>query len=80
METKMRTEKEIYETFRKRFKEKRIERGLTFEELEKLTGVKKSCIQRYETGGTGKIPLDAVIKLEYILGVTPGYLCGLDLS
>lgn len=37
-----------------------INSGLTYIELEKKTGIAKSSIQRYATGNTKKIPIDAV--------------------
>ena len=67
---------EIYGIFRKRLKDKRTELRFTFEELEKLTGIKRSSLQRYESGNTGKVPIDAVERLEKALNVASGYLVG----
>jgi len=58
----------IYQQFRQRFKENRLKKNLTFEELERLTGIKKSNLQRYESGNTEKVPFDVVLKLEQALG------------
>ena len=67
---------EIYGIFRKRLKDKRTELRFTFEELERLTGIKRSSLQRYESGNTGKVPIDAVERLEKALNVSSGYLVG----
>ena len=34
--------------------------GKSYQELEKLTGIKKSSLQRYASGVTTKIPLDVI--------------------
>lgn len=54
-----------------------IERsGLSYQELEKLTGVKKSSLQRYASGVTTKIPLDVIEKLATAFHVSQEYLMG----
>lgn len=61
---------------------KRIERlneairksGLSYAELENLTGIAKSSIQRYAKGMTQKIPIDNIEALAAALHVTPQYL------
>ena len=50
--------------------------GLSYQELEKLTGVKKSSLQRYATGATPKIPLDVIEKLSKTFNVSKEYLMG----
>lgn len=50
--------------------------GYTYQELENITGVKKSSLQRYATGTTTKIPLEVIKKLSNTLGVTQEYLLG----
>ena len=50
--------------------------GKSYVELEKLTGVKKSSLQRYATGTTAKIPLEVIEKLSKTFGVTQEYLMG----
>ena len=45
-------------------------------ELEEKTGIAKSSIQRYASGSTKKIPVDAVEKLASVLGVLPAYITG----
>jgi len=50
------------------------ESGLSYQELAKRTGVPKSSLQRYASGTTSKIPLDAVEKITAGLGVDPRYI------
>ena len=52
------------------------ESGKSYSELEKITGVAKSSLQRYASGVTTKIPLDVVEKLETAFGVPRGYIMG----
>jgi repressor LexA len=54
-----------------------IERsGLSYPELEKLTGVPKSSLQRYATGVTKKIPIDCIEKIAEVTGTDARYLMG----
>ena len=46
----------------------------TYQELEKLTGIKKSSLQRYASGVTGKIPLTAIEKLADAFSVSESYI------
>lgn len=48
--------------------------GLSYAELESLTGIAKSSIQRYATGRTRKIPIENIEALAVPLNVTPQYL------
>ena len=50
--------------------------GKSYQELEKLTGIKKSSLQRYASGATSKIPLDAIEKLAVAFNVSQEYLMG----
>lgn len=59
-----------------RIKELVMESGKTYTELEKITGVSKSSLQRYASGITTKIPLEVVEKLEIAFGVPRGYIMG----
>lgn len=52
--------------------------GLSYQELEKLTGIKKSSLQRYASGATSKIPLDVIEKLATAFNVSQEYLMGWD--
>ena len=56
------------------------ESGRSYNELEKITGISRSTLQRYATGVTTKIPLDAVEKLEKAFGVQRGYIMGWDVK
>ena len=51
---------------------------LSYQELEKLTGIKKSSLQRYASGATTKIPLDVIEKLSRAFNVSQEYLMGWD--
>ena len=48
--------------------------GKSYQELEKLTGIKKSSLQRYASGVTTKIPLDVIEKLSIAFNVSQEYL------
>ena len=60
----------------KRLKESILKSGYSYAELEKLTGISRSSLQRYANGVTAKIPIDAIqiiakavdVEAEYILG------------
>lgn len=52
--------------------------GKSYQELEKLTGIKKSSLQRYASGVTTKIPLDVIEKLSIAFNVSQQYLMGWD--
>lgn len=54
------------------------ESGKSYQDLEKLTGVKKSSLQRYASGVTTKIPLDVIEKLSIAFNVSQEYLMGWD--
>ena len=50
--------------------------GMSYQELEKATGIKKSSLQRYASGITSKIPLDVIEKLANTFHVSQAYLMG----
>lgn len=50
----------------------------SYQELEKITGIKKSSLQRYASGTTTKIPLTAIESLSKTFGVSQEYLMGWD--
>ena len=50
----------------------------SYVELEKITGIKKSSLQRYASGATTKIPLDVIEKLSVAFNVSQEYLMGWD--
>lgn len=59
-----------------RIKKLVMDSGKSYQELEKITGVKKSSLQRYASGTTTKIPLDVVDKLEKAFNMPRGYIMG----
>lgn len=61
-----------------RIKSEMQRNSLTLLEIEKRTGIKKSSMQRYASGETGKIPLSAIEKLAELFGVSSEYLMGWD--
>lgn len=54
------------------------ESNMYYQDLEKLTGIKKSSLQRYASGVTTKIPLDVIEKLSAAFNVSQEYLMGWD--
>ena len=59
----------------------RLQKAITeseysYEQLEVLTGIPRSSLQRYATGNTKKIPIDAIEKVAPFLNVTAPYLMG----
>lgn len=54
------------------------ESGKSYLELEKVTGIKKSSLQRYAAGVTSKIPLDVIEKLSNAFNVSQEYIMGWD--
>ena len=54
----------------------RTEKDISLSKLESLTGIPKATLQRYETGTTKKIPLDAITIIEKALNLPSGYLMG----
>ncbi len=53
-----------------RLKDTREEKGFSLQKLADLTGLSKSTLQRYETGTTKKIPIQAVNKIQTVLGIS----------
>lgn len=52
--------------------------NLSYSQLERLTGIAKSSIQRYATGQTKKIPIDNLKSIAAACGVSAEYLLGWD--
>lgn len=52
--------------------------GLTFIELEKITGIAKSSLQRYASGKTVKIPMNCITPVARATGVSPEWIMGWD--
>ena len=61
-----------------RIKSEMQRNSLTLLEIEQRTGIKKSSMQRYVSGETGKIPMSAIEKLANLFGVSGAYLMGWD--
>lgn len=59
-----------------RLKESIEKSGYSYVELEKRTGIAKSSIQRYVSGTTKKIPIDAVQAISKAVGVSAEYVLG----
>ncbi len=52
--------------------------GLSYRDLERITGIPYSTIHHYSSGRNTKIPLETLQKLASALEVTPEYLYGID--
>ena len=52
------------------------EHATSYIDLEKKTGISKSALQRYASGTTKKIPIDAIEKIAPALYVSPAYIMG----
>lgn len=65
---------------RELIKERRIELGMTLEELGKSIGVKRPTINRYENGTIKDIPAEKVKKLCDALIISPQELMGWEES
>ena len=61
-----------------RIRSEMLRNSLTLIEIEQRTGIKKSSMQRYVSGQTGKIPMAAIEKLADLFGVSGAYLMGWD--
>ena len=60
----------------KRIKKAIEDRGLSYVELSKLTGISKSSLQRYASGETTRIPIGNIELIAKCTGVTARYLMG----
>lgn len=60
----------------KRISEAIEKSGLSYPELERLTGISKSSSQRYATGVTKKIPIDCIEKIAEATHADARYLMG----
>jgi repressor LexA len=59
-----------------RLKESIDKSGLSYVELERITKISKSSIQRYASGATKKIPIDAIQAIASAVGVSAAYIMG----
>ena len=62
----------------KRIRDRRIELGMSYQDVADATGLSKSTIQRYETGSIRKVPINQIEDLARALHVAPSYLMGWD--
>lgn len=63
-----------------RIKKRRLELGLTLEDVADKLGVAKSTVLRYETKAIGNMGLDKLELLAVALHCTPAYLMGWDIE
>lgn len=63
-----------------RIKKRRLELGLTLEDVSEKLGVAKSTILRYETKDIGNMGIDKLELLANALKCTPAYLMGWELE
>lgn len=61
---------------RLRLKERRLSLGLTYQALAEKTGLSKSTLQRYESGGIKNLSVEKLEDLASVLETTPSYLMG----
>ncbi|MDF2854651.1 MAG: Transcriptional regulator, HTH-type [Neobacillus sp.] len=60
-----------------RLKERRLFLNMTYQDLADKTGISKSTLQRYETGGIQNLPYDKIFALSEALDVRPEYFTDL---
>lgn len=59
-------------------KEKRLELGLTYEELGNMIGVGKSTVRKWETGMIENMRRDNIVALAKALNISPALIMGWD--
>lgn len=59
-----------------RLKNARKQKKISLSKLSELTGIAKSTLQRYETGSTTKIPIEAISIIEKAMHLETGLLMG----
>ena len=67
-----------FNLFTKRIVDRRKELGLTLQQLQDLTGISRSALQRYEHAGFDNISTSKLQKIADALDVTPSYLFGAE--
>lgn len=63
-------------TFGSRIKDRRLELGMSVDELAEKIGKNRATVYRYEKDEIGDIPVAVITELAKILRVTPQYLAG----
>ncbi len=66
--------------FKYDIKKRRLELGLTLEEVGKAVGVSKSTVRKWETGYIGNMKRDKIGKLATVLKISPAEFMGWDIS
>ena len=61
----------MHEKIRQAILERMKEKGISYADLENMTGVSRSSIQRYIVGKTSKIPYDRIITILQALAIDP---------
>ncbi len=64
--------------FKDKIKKRRLELGLTLEDIAKLVGVTAPTIQRYESGEIKNVGKDKIKDLADALNLSPSYLMDWD--
>lgn len=61
-----------------RIRARRLEMGYSYQDLADRTGMNKSSLQRYESGGIANVPLHRLEVIAQALEVSPEWLMGWD--
>ncbi|MBU3171385.1 helix-turn-helix domain-containing protein [Clostridium estertheticum] len=59
-------------------REKRLELGLTYEQLGNIVGVGKSTVRKWETGMIENMRRDSIVALSHALDISPALIMGWD--
>lgn len=59
-----------------RIKSRRLDLGYSYQDIATLTGISKSTLQRYETGGIANLPVEKIDALAVALETSADYLLG----
>lgn len=65
---------------KKNIKKYRLAKKMTLDELAEKIGIKKSTLQRYESGVITNIPSDKIEKMAEVFGIKPSILMGWELE
>lgn len=68
------------EVMAKRIKKKRLELGLTQEELGKLIGTQRAAVNKYESGLVENMKRSTIKQMSMIFGVDPKWLMAFDID